>query len=334
MDKKDMQKLLSIPKRSYDYWVLMAGTVCDMFVYPDLWDRTHVDGDDFTGIEIDTVISYAMSNGVSGVAYSKKLGRWVCGRLNWADVPNDNGIAKKCVLNGVSWAEEFPLDKIAFFRNNYFQSPENQLIWFARQFADTDTAQKALIRHSRYTPMPVASTDQEKREYEGALQRNINGEDITVIVRPLSNPLLSQNGQRTEENDRILNLSDPTMIEKMHFLSEYHAELKKRFAALYGMCFKNSSKSAQESVDEVHSMDNFSLIQPFLKLKSLKEFADQCKRKFGWAGSETVDFSELWKREDASAKQADEDEEPAARFDDETELETEEDENGDTSGDS
>lgn len=299
---KDMRSLLQIAKRSFDYWCLMADMVSDMLSYPDLWDETYT-GDIMTGIELPTLIQYAMIAGVSGVAYHPELRRWVCGRLSWATVPNDNGISARCVLQGVSWSREFATDDVAYYRNYYTQNPENQLKWFAQQFTDTDTAQKALIRHSRYTPMPVASNQAEQKEYIEAMRRNIAGEDITVPIRPQSSPLL-QNGQRAQEDDRILNLADPTMIEKMHFLSEYHAELKKRFGAMYGMCFKSSSKSAQETVDEVHGMDDFSLIIPYLKLKSLKDFADQCKTKFGWKGAETVDFTELWKRENQKAENA------------------------------
>lgn len=260
-----------------------------MFVYPALVEN---------GIEIQTLLKYAMQRGISGVC--KIGGVYKCGKLSWSGVQNDNGIAPTCVLTGTDWSKEFVTKDIAYFRNYYTQSPESQICWFSEQFAQTDLAQKALIKHSKYTPMPVASNDTEKTQYEEAMKRNIGGEDITVIVRPQSNQLL-QNGARITEDDRILNLSDPTMIEKMHFLSEYHAELKKRFGALYGMCFKSSSKSAQETEDEIHGMDNFSLIIPHIKLNELKLFADKCKKLWGWSGSEAVDFSELWKRENISA---------------------------------
>lgn len=333
-----LQNLLKCNRRAFEYWCMMSSMVCSMLSYPDLWDKTYKEDDPTSGIEIDTLVQYAMIAGISGVAFSQKQNRYVCGRLSWATVRNDNGIAKRCILNGRNWTEEFDTKDVAYYRNYYTQNREGQLLWFAQQFADTDTAQKALIRHSRYTPMPVACTDVEKREYEEVMKRNINGEDITVLVRPSSNPMLQMGSTAQREDDRILNLSDPTMIEKMHFLSEYHAELKKRFAAMYGMCFKNSSKSAQESVDEVHSMDNFSLIIPFLKLASLKEFADRCKKIFGWAGSETVDFSELWRREDQNAKQADnqtDDQSDTEHIDEEKDIEVkEEEENENASGDS
>lgn len=334
-DQITLQNILKCNRRAFNYWSIMSSMICSMFVYPDLWDKTYTEEDPTSGIEIDTLLQYAMASGISGVAFSPKQQRHVCGRLSWADVQNDNGIAKKCILTGRYWAEEFDTKDVAYYRNYYTQENESQLLWFATQFADTDTAQKALIRHSKYTPMPVASSEPERMEYENAMKRNINGEDITVLVRPSSNPLLQQNSTAPREDDRILNLSDPTMIEKMHFLSEYHAELKKRFAAMYGMCFKNSSKSAQESVDEVHSMDNFSLIIPFLKLASLKEFADRCKKIFGWAGSETVDFSELWRREDQSAKQGD-DQSEDPHIDDQKDIEIKEEatEDENTSGDS
>lgn len=275
--------------RKDNYLNLMRNIIFSMFVYPSLNEN---------GVEIETLLKYAMCNGVSGVGIVDGVHK--CGKLEWSGVPNDNGIAPRCILMGREWSKEFKTEEIAYFRNYYTQSPESQIVWFAEQFAQTDLAQKALIKHSKYTPMPVASNDTEKTQYEEAMRRNISGEDITVIVRPQSNALL-QNGTRTTEDDRILNLSDPTMIEKMHFLSEYHAEIKKRFGALYGMCFKSSAKSAQESVDEIHGMDNFSLIVPHMKLNELKLFADKCKKLWSWGGADTVDFSELWKRENISA---------------------------------
>ena len=276
--------------RYNNYLFLMLNIACSMFEYPALSEN---------GVELQTLLKYAMKYGCSGVVWDNDEQKYKCGRLSWATIKDDNGIADKCILTGVNWSKEYDTDKVAYFRNYYTQTPESQMTWFAEQFAETDNAQRALIRHCKYTPMPVASTETERTEYENAMKRNMNGEDITVIVRPQSSPLLQD--QRSIEDDRILNLNDQTAIEKMHFLSEYHAELKKRFGALYGMCFKSSAKSAQESIDEIHGMDNFSLIIPHMKLNELKLFADKCKKLWGWSGSETVDFSELWKRENISA---------------------------------
>lgn len=276
--------------RYNNYLFLMLNITCSMFEYPSLSEN---------GVELQTLLKYAMKHGCSGVVWDNEEQKYKCGWLSWATIKDDNGIADKCILTGVNWSKEYDTDKVAYFRNYYTQTPESQMMWFAEQFAETDNAQRALIRHCKYTPMPVASNETERTEYENAMKRNMNGEDITVIVRPQSSPLLQE--QRTQEDDRILNLNDQTAIEKMHFLSEYHAELKKRFGALYGMCFKSSAKSAQESIDEIHGMDNFSLIIPHMKLNELKLFADKCKSLWGWKGAETVDFSELWKRENISA---------------------------------
>lgn len=274
--------------RYENYLFLMQNIECSMFEYPALSENE---------IEIQTLLKYAMIQGCSGVVYDEDESIYKCGKLTWSTIRNDNGIADRCILHGVDWAKEYSTDKVAYFRNYYSQNPESQMMFFAEQFAETDNAQRALIRHCKLTPMPVACNETERKEYETAMQRSINGEDITVLVRPKSNPLLNE--QR--EDDRILNLSDSRSIETMHFLSEYHAEIKKRFGALYGMCFKSSAKSAQETTDEIHGMDNFSLIIPHIKLNELKLFADKCKSLWGWSGSETVDFSELWKRENISA---------------------------------
>ena len=293
--EKRINKELQLDLAAMTYFRLMLDEYTAMFSYPDLYDKG--------GIEIETLLEYGAIRGAAGVAWSEAQQKYVCGKLAWSDVPNDNGIAPKCILQGISWSEEFDTEQVAVFRNYHTQSPENRMSWFAGTFAQIDDAQGCLLDNTKYTPVPVASTTAEKIEYENVLKRKQKGEKVTVMLRPAANPLIQRSGQQQQENARVLNLTDPTMIEKMHYLSEYHSEIKKRFGTLYGMCFKSSSKSAQETVDEVNGMDNFSLIVPYIKKRFLDEFAEQCKEKFGWAGKETVSFTELWKREDEAAEE-------------------------------
>ena len=274
--------------RQREYYTILLTMLAKMLEYPDLTEKGK--------IEMDTLV---FSAGISGTAGVCKIdGKWKCGTLAWVGPLDDNGISEKCVLHGRTWTEELPTDQVAYYRANWLQQPE-PLKWFAGMFTDTDSAQRALIRNTKYVPVPVASNRTEKTEYENVLRAIQEGQETTVMVRPQSCDILRDSGQK--ESDRVLSISDPTMIEKMHFLSEYHSELKKRFATLYGMCFRSSSKSAQESVDEVHGMDNFTLIIPRAKRDEMRLFADKCKKLWGWAGSESVDFSELWQREDQSA---------------------------------
>ena len=282
------------------YWYIMLNEIAAMLDYPPLREN---------GIDVETLVEYAIVNGVAGVVFDEESGKYRCGKLRWSDIVNDNGIAETCVLTGVDWSEEYPTEKVAYLLNYHTQNSEKRVQWFADMFAQIDDAQECLIENTKYTPVPVASNDTEKTEYETVLRRKQAGEKVTVMLRPAANPLIQRNGQNQDENCRVLNLTDPTMIEKMHYLSEYHAEIKKRFATMYGMCFKSSSKSAQETVDEVHGMDNFSLIIPYLRKKYLEDFAEKCKQLWGWAGKEAVVFTELWKREDEAAEEASEPEE-------------------------
>lgn len=293
-------KGIDMAENQRQYWYIMLNEISAMLDYPPLREN---------GIDVETLVEYAMVNGASGVVYDEESGKYRCGKLRWSDVVNDNGIAETCVLTGVDWSEEYTTDKVAYLLNYHTQNSEKRVQWFADMFAQIDDAQECLIENTKYTPVPVASNDAEKTEYETVLRRKQAGEKVTVMLRPAANPLIQRNGQNQDENCRVLNLTDPTMIEKMHYLSEYHAEIKKRFATMYGMCFKSSSKSAQETVDEVHGMDNFSLIIPYLRKKYMEEFAEKCKTLWGWAGKEAVTFTELWKREDEAAEEASEPEE-------------------------
>ena len=286
---KKLQKEVQLSAAAYDYYNMMLENVEPMIEYDDL--PAH-------GVEMGTLIEYAAACGVAGVCYFDGVHH--CGLLHWSDVPDDNGIAKTCIISGSHWSKEFRTDEIAYFRFTHSQSPANHLRWFGRMFAQVDDSQRCLVRNTKYTPIPIVSTENEAAKYEDALRRQQNGEDITVIVNPLSNPLFSKQTQQ-RENDKILSLGDAAMIEKMHFLSEYHAELKKRFGAIYGMCFKSSAKSAQESLDEIHGMDNFSLIVPYNMRAEMQLFADKCAKLWSWAGRDAVRFGELWRREDEQA---------------------------------
>ena len=293
-------KDIDMQENERQYWYLMLNEIAAMLDYPPL--REH-------GIDVETLVEYAIVNGVAGVVYDADSGKYRCGKLRWSDVVNDNGIAETCVLTGVDWSEEYNTADVAYLLNYHTQTPDRRVQWFADMFSQIDNAQECLIENTKYTPVPVAMNDTEKREYETVLRRKQAGEKVTVMLRPASNPLIQRTGQNIDENCRVLNLTDPTMIEKMHYLSEYHAEIKKRFATMYGMCFKSSSKSAQETVDEVHGMDNFSLILPHLRKKYMEEFAEKCKQLWGWSGKEAVQFTELWQREDEAAEEAAEPEE-------------------------
>lgn len=294
---EEMRQMINLNAAAYDYYDMMIANITPMLVYDDL--PAH-------GVEMQTLIENAAAVGVAGVCEID--GQYRCGILHWSDVINDNGIADSCILSGSFWAKEFKTDEIAYFRFTHTQNPASHLKWMSRQFANVDDSQRCMVRNTKYTPIPVVPTEPIRAAYEDAMKRQQRGEDITIIVNPTTHNLFND-GTNAKESDRVLNIGDAAMIEKMHFLSEYHAELKKRYAAMYGMCFKTSAKSAQESLDEIHGMDNFSLIVPYNMREEMRLFADKCKKLWSWQGRDAVHFGELWEREDNDAKHG-EDEKP------------------------
>lgn len=287
---QELKKEIALTGAAFDYYDMMIADISPMLEYDDL--PSH-------GVEIETLIENAAACGVAGVGIVNDVYR--CGLLHWSGVIDDNGIAPHCTISGSFWSKEFDTKDIAYFRFTHAQNRAQHLRWIAQQFANVDDSQRSMVRNTKYTPIPVVTTEARRAAYEDAMKRQQRGEDITVIVNPEVNSIFHDSAAQ-KENDRILNIGDAAMIEKMHFLSEYHAELKKRFGAMYGMCFKSSSKSAQESLDEIHGMDNFSLIVPYNMRKEMQLFAEKCKKLWGWSGKEAVRFSELWRREDDDAK--------------------------------
>lgn len=58
------------------------------------------------------------------------------------------------------------------------------------------------------------------------------------------------------------------------------------------MPFTSSQKVAQQSTDEVHGADNFSMIYPLIQLKYRKRMIEDINKTFGLSAS--VKFSEMY----------------------------------------
>ena len=268
--------------------------------------------------KFSTLSRFSMANGVAGVVEctdknSVSYGRPTSCFVHFGGLLNENKISEKCICQGRDFSFETKTEKVALLLNNYTLTPETNIRFVADELAEIDTSLHTLCRNAKSSPIPVVENDTRRAEMEQALARSQRGEDITVLVNPLTNPLI-QTGTATPENYKILHLTDPATAEKIHYLSEYHEQLIKRIAGIYGMSFGNSAKSAQISVDEFSAMDNYSFILPEIRLELAKEFAEQAKAIFGWGGAENITYSKMWKvnEEQTTEKEGDQNANPEA----------------------
>lgn len=142
-------------------------------------------------------------------------------------------------------------DKFIMLRNSY--STINTLanaVWFAKEFANIDMTLKSLSKGARRSPAIRTMSCNVNAYTEAA--KNVYNEDAEIQVIADNSEMVSAAGARP---DSVLNLTDPTVSDKIHFLSEYREELERRICTLHGIPFSTTAKSTQNLTDELHDMD-------------------------------------------------------------------------------
>lgn len=222
-------------------------------------------------------------------------GTWTCTPVEWTDVKKNDGTAEHFITHGTDYAvtDEQLKDKYVIIKNDEYMSCEYDVSeWFASMLCDTDTAQRALIRWSRMTPVARANSGVSATEMEEVLKKVYDGIPWAVI----SDNTKMITGQPMSRDDSVLRFTDESAIEKMHFLSEFHYELVRRLCNLYNMPFHTTAKSAQNLESEVHNTDIFSKALMPDRLSTRRKACEEMKRVFGW--DITVDKGEIIKQED------------------------------------
>jgi len=216
-------------------------------------------------------------------------------------VPNQIGETNKIITTGSDYAIEFNLttDKVVIIKNNdYYYNEYNNLSWFADMLAKTDISEKALIIWSKIHPIAKAPCGIDAEKLKSVIEtilRDTDFEDDTYNIISDGTRLVTQGGSPLSKDDAVLNLCDVNAVEKMHFLSEFHDELKKRLCNLYGIPMRSNAKSSQSLELELRDMDVFSQIMNTNRLKTRQEAAKKINTMFGLNVS--VDYSEILKKE-------------------------------------
>lgn len=211
-------------------------------------------------------------------------------------VPNQIGETKTVITRGSDYSLTLDLDedKCVLIKNNdYMYSEYYNMLWFAEMLARTDSAEKALIIWSKVHPIAKAFNSTQANKLEELLRKIIDDDDLfSVIDDPVSGVLKTS---PTSRDDAVLRLTDENSVEKMHFLSEFHYELIRRYCNLYNMPFRTTAKSAQNLESELHNTDIFSKTLNENRLKCRKEAAKRISEL--WDVDCTVDYSDILKAE-------------------------------------
>ena len=210
-------------------------------------------------------------------------------------VPNQIGETDRLMCKGVDYDLELDRtkDKVVIIKNNdYYYSEYPNLAWFAEMLARTDDSERALIIWSKMHPIAKAQTGIDADRLKEVIKSIIEDDDLYSIIDDNTKTITPSMSSR---DDTVLRLTDENAVEKMHFLSEFHYELIRRYCTLYNMPFRTNSKSAQSLESELHNTDIFSQIINANRLKCRQDAAKKINSTFGLSVS--VDYSELIKKE-------------------------------------
>lgn len=186
---------------------------------------------------------------------SVNFGKWCCTPAENAAVVDNMGVAKRITTFGSDYALELEVDKeCILIYNNSALYPDYIFTHYAEQLTETDISMSKLVKWARMTPIPKAKTDTDIAKYQTAMQRILDGDDITIVSDEMQ---LFKDGHDTID-DNMLRLTDESAIDKMHFFDEHHEQLIRRIATLGGLPFSTTAKSSQNLIEELHDMDALS----------------------------------------------------------------------------
>lgn len=233
--------------------------ICDMYmnlitqVASDLHDYKTPDYNKYT-------YELALNTGVAAFyklnyPASVNHGKWCLTPAKPAAVVDNMGIAKRITTTGSDYAVELDVDDdCILIYNNSALYPDYLFTHFAEQLTENDISMSKLVKWARMTPIPKVKTDVDIAKYTQAMERILDGEDITIVSDELQ--LLTDGHQSIDDN--LLRLTDENAVEKLHFFDEHHEQLIRRIATLGGLPFSTTAKSAQNLIDELHDMDALS----------------------------------------------------------------------------
>lgn len=150
-----------------------------------------------------------------------------------------------------------------------------------------DTSQKCLMKYARLFPVFEVEDENVKDQIRNAVKNSEEGNPVTFTTKGLS-----RIGMDGEPGVKVVNLGNVNAVDKLQYLSTYHNDLLRRFFSMYGMAYSQSTKQAQQSIEEVHSESKISWIIPNDRLNERQKFTETYNKVFKHNAS--VDYSQAW----------------------------------------
>lgn len=201
------------------------------------------------------------------IGYDKVHKKWVKGNFNEL-TDDDNDYTTYVCRTLSSYPETYELknheEVIVCGNNSLYKTDLDELEWFSEMLSETDVSIYYQLLNSRNIPMLQVNDDNTKNEVEKAFNDRKAGRPVITLASLMS-------------DIKTLDITDPSSIDKISTLDNFHEELIKRWCQSYGIEIATKEKKAEVLTDELHSEEDF-LTLNFLEMYQARlEFVKEMK---------------------------------------------------------
>ena len=230
------------------------------------------------------------------VGIYKEDDKLYCGWCMFSGDINEYGFGSDVTVMTLSNKQKFfpkweeSKDVVIIFNDN-IGAPDLNIDRISKYLSDVDKSIENAIINTRSNKIYRAKDEKEKKAIESAIESNKDGKPSAIVSSNILNDMLS-----AESKDQIVvDLTDPTQVDKIQYLCNLHTTILRRMQTIYGMMTAGTDKIAQQSVSEINNGSSFSFIIPIDRLEERKKGIEKVNELFNTNIS--VDFGETMKRE-------------------------------------
>lgn len=230
------------------------------------------------------------------VGIYKEDDKLYCGWCMFSGDINEYGFGSDVTIMTLSNKQKFfpkweeSKDVVVIFNDN-IGMPDLNIDRISKYLSDVDKSIENAILNTRSTKIYRAKDEKEKKAIESAIESNKDGRPSAIISSNILNDMLSSEAKE----QIVVDLTDPTQVDKIQYLCNLHTTILRRMQTIYGMMTAGTDKIAQQSVSEINNGSSFSFIVPVDRLEERKKGIEKVNELFNTNIS--VDFGEAMQRE-------------------------------------
>ena len=158
--------------------------------------------------------------------------------------------------NGESYSGKIGEDVVVMF-NNKTHTPELKASQFAEVLTETDNSIMACVYNSRPYIAIITKSQKIIKAIRTILNQWRDGKPQVIAGEETIQDLVGDS-----DKTNTINLSDPTIMDKIQYLSKLHDDILRRGLTYYGIPINSSGKMAQLNDKEIDGYETYSKIYP------------------------------------------------------------------------